>query len=161
MSESVLTEVGKAHHHVRVIQEAAVLRGHDGGGLGRGDGLVIRKSLRPGVRGDGVVQVQHEHRGSVVLGVEVRPRTLRQPQDGQDLALHVPALLAPQPPLDEAGAHLVAHGKVGEGDLCGQHAATTGQQGHYSRQSACHHFIPNFTRGCNKSEDETGDVVVL
>lgn len=48
-----------------------------------------------------------------------RPRAVRQPQDGEDLPLHLSALLAPQPPLDEAGAHVVVHGEVGVGHLCG------------------------------------------
>lgn len=92
-----------------------------------------------GVCGDGIVQVQHEHRGSVLSGVDVRTRTVRQPQDGEDLPLHLPALLAPQPPLDEAGAHLVVHGEVGEGDLRGQHAVTPRQECQCCRQGACHH----------------------
>lgn len=135
-----LTEIDKAHHHVCVIQEAAVLRGHHGGDLGRYNGLVVGISGRLCVCRDGVVQVQHEHRGSVVFGVDVRPRTMRQPQDGEDLPLHLPALLAPQPPLDEAGAHFVVHGEVGEGDLRGQHAAAPRQEGQCRGQGAPYHF---------------------
>lgn len=57
------------------------------------DGLV-GVTLRLRVSRDGVVQVQHEHRSSVMFGVDQRPWTVRQPQDGEDLPLHLPSLLA-------------------------------------------------------------------
>lgn len=53
--------------------------------------------------GHGVVQVQHEQRRRVVLPVrQMRPRPVRQPQDGQDLLLHLPLLVRAQPPVNEA-----------------------------------------------------------
>lgn len=47
-----------------------------------------------------------------MFGVNLRPRSVRKTQDGEDFALHLPALLAAQPPLDEAGTHFVVRGDV-------------------------------------------------
>lgn len=59
-----------------------------------------------------------------MFGVNLRPRSVRKTQDGEDFALHLPALLAAQPPLDEAGTHFVVRGDVWESDLRGHTAET-------------------------------------
>lgn len=109
------TYIDKAHDHVCIIQEVVVLQAGDGRCLRGEDGLVwIGVPVVVHLRGHGVVQVQHEHGGRVVLAVEVRSRPVRQPQDGEDLPLYLPALLASQPAVNEAGVELVVHGKVCE-----------------------------------------------
>lgn len=123
-----LTEVDEAHDRVCVIQEAAVPRSHGRLGLCGQRRLVVGISEQLRARGDAVVQVQHERGCSVVLGARVRPRPVRQPQDGEDLALHLSALLAAQPSLQEAGARADVHGGVQEGDPRGQHAVTPRQE---------------------------------
>lgn len=118
-----LTQVDEAHDHVSFGEEVAVLQAGQRRPLGAEDGLVgVREALavlgggprRPLLHGHGIVKVQHEHGGRVVLAVEVRPRAVRQAEDGEDLPLHLAALGAAQPPVDEAGVHLVVHREVGE-----------------------------------------------
>lgn len=118
-----LTQVDEAHDHVSLREEVAVLQAGQRRPLSAEDGLVgVREALavlgggprRPLLHGHGIVEVQHEHGGRVVLAVEVRPRAVRQAEDGEDLPLHLAALGAAQPPVDEAGVHLVVHREVGE-----------------------------------------------
>lgn len=60
------------------------------------------------LHGHGVVQVEHEERrrGRLLPGGE-GPRPVRQAQDGEDLPLDLPALVIAQPPVNEAGVHMV------------------------------------------------------
>lgn len=118
-----LTQVDEAHDHVGLGEEVAVLQAGQRRPLGAEDGLVRvgealallgRRPRRPLLHGHGIVEVQHEHGGRVVLAVEVRPRAVRQAEDGEDLPLHLAALGAAQPPVDEAGVHLVVQREVGE-----------------------------------------------
>lgn len=119
-----LTQVDEAHDHVSLGEEVAVLQAGQGWPLGAEDGLVgVGEAFallsggprHPLLHGHGIVEVQHEHGGRVVLAVEVGPRSVRQAEDGEDLPLHLAALGAAQPPVDEAGVHLVVHHReVGE-----------------------------------------------
>lgn len=136
-SRHQLTEIEKTHDHISIIQEAIVLQGDRVGSLGLQMGIVAGISRARCVCRGGVVQVQHEQRGSVEPGADVRrSRAMRQPEDGEDFPLHVPALLAPQSAVDEAGAQLVVHGEVGEGHLRGQDATIPSQEKNQCPQGA-------------------------
>lgn len=116
-----LTHVHKAHDHVCLGEETAVLQTGQGWPLSAEDGLVRVGETFATFTGalflhrHSIVEVQHEHGSRVVLAVQVGPRPVRQAQDGQDLPLHLPALLAPEPPVDETRVHLVLQGEVRQG----------------------------------------------
>lgn len=60
------------------------------------------------LHGHGIVQVEHEQRGGGrLLAGRERPGTVRQAQDGEDLSLDLPAFVIAQPPVNEAGVHMV------------------------------------------------------
>lgn len=64
-SRHQLTEIEKTHDHISIIQEAIVLQGDRVGSLGLQMGIVAGISRARCVCRGGVVQVQHEQRGSV------------------------------------------------------------------------------------------------
>lgn len=114
-----LTKVDEAHDHVGVGEEVAILQAGQRGALGAEDRLVgVGEALAVGpaalLHRHGIVQVQHEHGRRVVLALEVGARAMGQAQDGEDLALHLPPLLAAEAPVDEARVHLVVQAEVGQ-----------------------------------------------
>lgn len=107
-AQPALTQVDEAHDHVGVVEEGAVLRaGHGHGHRLATTPLRSRGALRSLCQG--VVEAQHEARsrrqpprgrGRRLPGR--RARAVRQPQDGEDLPLHLPLLVRLQPPVEEA-----------------------------------------------------------
>ncbi len=102
----VLTQIDKAHHHVGIAEKAVVLLGQHRRSRGG-----VRRFIR--VLQDGVIiQIKHEHGSRGVPLLQERTGPVRQPEDGEDLPLHLPALLALQPPLEEAGLNVIIQTEV-------------------------------------------------
>lgn len=91
------------------------------------------------VQGHGVVQVEHEERrGRRLLAGREGPRTVRQAQDGEDLPLDLPAFVIAQPPVNEAGVHMVVtHPALGAGQKA-QAAPRQSEDGADQRCQRCH-----------------------
>lgn len=122
----MLTQIDKAHHHVGIAEKTTVLLGHHRGSRGR-----VRRFIRVhnsaasiSVLQDGVIQIQHVHGSCGVSLEQERTGPVRQPEDGEDLPLHLSALLALQPPLDEAGLNVILQGEVSL-HCVREHTATT------------------------------------
>lgn len=114
----MLTHIDKTHHHVGIIQKAAVLLAHHRWSRGRVNRFIREHTVLVSVLQDGVVQIQHVHGSCGVSLVEERPGAMRQAEDGEDLPLHLSALLTLEPPLDETRLNVIIQSKVCAHCIC-------------------------------------------